>query len=267
MPTFLVENHPDLLRVDAETWAEAEAKLDGVGAVVGELVEEGEFKKATLDAQFKFSATEGDEREVTGYGAVFGNVDSYGDVIAPGAFAKSLAAIKAGDKSMPAMLLSHNPEALPVGVWTEMSEDGHGLRVKGKLLDTTQGMDTYKALKAGAITGLSIGFRPVEYALRSKPDEPRRTLKSVDLLEVSVVGFPANDKARVLSVKADEITTIRDLEHTLRDAGFTKSEAVRVCARFQAKAGQGEPDGDEAKLAAMSAADRLIAMMKDQTNG
>ncbi len=263
MPTFLVDNHPDLSRVDADTWADAEAKLEGVGAVVGELVEEGEFKKATLDAQFKFSATEGDEREVTGYGAVFGNVDSYGDVIAPGAFAKSLAAIKAGDKSMPAMLLSHNPEALPVGVWTEMAEDGHGLRVKGKLLDTTQGMDTYKALKAGAITGLSIGFRPVEYALRSKPDDPRRTLKSVDLLEVSVVGFPANDKARVLSVKADEITTIRDLEHALRDAGFTKSEAVRVCARFQAKASQGEPDGEEAKLAVEKAADRLIAILKD----
>jgi uncharacterized protein len=200
---------------------------------------------------------------VVGYGAVFGNVDSYGDVIAPGAFAKSLAAIKAGEKPMPAMLLSHNPEALPVGVWQEMSEDGHGLRVKGKLLDTTQGTDTYKALKAGAITGLSIGFRPIEYALRSKPDEPRRTLKSVDLLEVSVVGFPANDKARVMSVKADEITTIRDLEHALRDAGYSKSEALRICAGFQAKADQGEPDGDEAKLAALTAADCLIAILKD----
>lgn len=265
MPIFLVEDHPDLSRVEADTWADAEAKLDGKGAVIGELVEERQ--RATIDAEFKFQASEGDEREVVGYGAVFGNVDSYGDVIAPGAFAKSLAAIKAGEKPMPAMLLSHNPEALPVGVWTEMAEDGHGLRVKGRLLDTTQGIDTYKALKAGAITGLSIGFRPVEYALRSKPDEPRRTLRSVDLLEVSVVGFPANDKARVLSVKADEITTIRDLEHALRDAGFTKSEAVRVCARFQAKADQGEPDGDEAKLAAVKAADRLIAMMKEHSNG
>jgi HK97 family phage prohead protease len=261
MPIFLVDDHPDMSRVEAETWAEAEAKLEGVGAVIGELVEERH--KAHAEVEFKFQATEGDDREVVGYGAVFGNVDSYGDVIAPGAFAKSLASIKMGGKPMPAMLLSHNPEALPVGVWTEMAEDGHGLRVKGKLLDTTSGMDTYKALKAGAITGLSIGFRPVEYALRAKPDEPRRTLKSVDLLEVSIVGFPANDKARVMSVKAEEITTIRDLERTLRDAGFTKSEAVRVCARFQAKAGQGEPDGDEAKLAALEAADRLIAMLKE----
>jgi HK97 family phage prohead protease len=263
MPTFIVENHPDLSRVDAETWADAEAKLDGVGVVIGELVEEGEFKKATIEAEFKFQASDTDTREVVGYGAVFGNVDSYGDVIAPGAFAKSLSEIKSGTRPMPAMLLSHNPEALPVGKWTEMSEDSMGLRVKGFLLDTSQGMDTYKALKAGAITGLSIGFRPIEYALRSKPDEPRRTLKSVDLMEVSVVGFPANDKARVLSVKAEEVTTIRDLEHALRDAGYSKSEALRICAGFQAKASQGEPDGEEAKLAAFDVADRLIAILKD----
>jgi len=263
MPTFIVENHPNLSRVDAETWADAEAKIDGVGVVIGELVEEGEFKKATIEAEFKFQASDTDTREVVGYGAVFGNVDSYGDVIAPGAFAKSLSEIKSGTRPMPAMLLSHNPEALPVGKWTEMSEDSMGLRVKGFLLDTSQGMDTYKALKAGAITGLSIGFRPIEYALRSKPDEPRRTLKSVDLMEVSVVGFPANDKARVLSVKAEEVTTIRDLEHALRDAGYSKSEALRICAGFQAKASQGEPDGEEAKLAAFDVADRLIAILKD----
>ena len=263
MPTFIVENHPNLSRVDAETWADAEAKIDGVGVVIGELVEEGEFKKATIEAEFKFQASDTDTREVVGYGAVFGNVDSYGDVIAPGAFAKSLSEIKSGTRPMPAMLLSHNPEALPVGKWTEMSEDSMGLRVKGFLLDTSQGMDTYKALKAGAITGLSIGFRPIEYALRSKPDEPRRTLKSVDLMEVSVVGFPANDKARGLSVKAEEVTTIRDLEHALRDAGYSKSEALRICAGFQAKASQGEPDGEEAKLAAFDVADRLIAILKD----
>ena len=262
MPTFLIDGHPTLERVEASTWEEAEAKLNGEGQVIGELV--AERHKSFANVEFKFQATEGDDREVVGYGAVFGNVDSYGDVIAPGAFAKSLAAIKMGEKPMPAMLLSHNPEALPVGVWTEMAEDGVGLRVKGKLLDTTMGSDTYKALKAGAITGLSIGFRPIEYALRSKPDEPRRTLRSVDLLEVSVVGFPANDKARVLSVKADDVTSIRDLERLLRDAGYSKTEALRICAKFQAKADQGEPDGDEAKLAvAVAMADRLIAIMKD----
>lgn len=262
MPTFLIDGHPSLERVEAATWEEAESKLNGEGRVIGELV--AERHKSFANVEFKFQATGDDEREVVGYGAVFGNVDSYGDVIAPGAFAKSLAQIKMGEKPMPAMLLSHSAESLPIGVWTEMAEDGVGLRVKGKLLDTTTGMDAYKALKAGAITGLSIGFRPIEYALRSKPDEPRRTLRSVDLLEVSVVGFPANDKARVLSVKSDDVKTIRDLEKALRDAGYTRSQAERICARFEAKADQGEPDGDEAKLAvAIAMADRLIAIMKD----
>jgi HK97 family phage prohead protease len=175
--------------------------------------------------------------------------------------------MRAGLKQMPAMLLAHNPEALPVGKWTEMSEDNTGLRVKGFLLDTTQGMDTYKALKAGAITGLSIGFRPVEYALRSRPDEPRRTLKSVDLLEVSVVGFPANDKARVLSVKsADDINTIRDLEHVLRDAGYSKSESARIASRYEAKSNRRDAEAEAAKQAAQ-AADRLIAMLKGNSNG
>jgi HK97 family phage prohead protease len=246
---FLVDGHPGLDRVEADTWAEAEGKLGGHGEVIGELVAETRARSVQA-VEVKFQATADETRSVEGYGAVFGNVDSYGDVIAPGAFAKSLAAHRAAG-SMPAMLLSHNPDALPVGVWDEMAEDGHGLRVKGRLLDTTAGLDTYKALKAGAISGLSIGFRPVEYALRSKPEDPRRTLKSVDLLEVSIVGFPANRSARVTSVKsANEIMTIRDLEHGLRDAGYSKADAVAICARFQAKANQGEPDGDAAELVA-----------------
>jgi uncharacterized protein len=262
MTIYLVEDHPELSRIEAESWDAAQAALEGKGHVIGELVEER--RSAALHAEFKFEAGNEDTREIVGYGAVFGNIDSYGDVIAPGAFAKSLADIRAGNKAMPAMLLAHNPEALPVGKWMEMSEDSTGLRVKGFLLDTTQGMDTYKALKAGAITGLSIGFRPVEYALRSRPDEPRRTLKSVDLLEVSVVGFPANDKARVLSVKsADDINTIRDLEHCLRDAGYSKSESARIASRYEAKSDRRDAGEEAAKLAAQ-AADRLIAMLKEQ---
>ena len=265
MTIYLVQDNSELTQIEAESWDAAEEALQGKGQIIGELIEER--RNAALHAEFKFEAGNEATREIVGYGAVFGNIDSYGDVIAPGAFAKSLADMRAGLKQMPAMLLAHNPEALPVGKWTEMSEDSTGLRVKGFLLDTTQGIDTYKALKAGAITGLSIGFRPVEYALRSRPDEPRRTLKSVDLLEVSVVGFPANDKARVLSVKsADDINTIRDLEHVLRDAGYSKSESARIASRYEAKSNRRDAEAEAAKQAAQ-AADRLIAMLKGNSNG
>ena len=208
--------------------------------------------------EFKF-AQDGEAMSIAGYGAVFGNVDAYGDVIAPGAFAKSLAAHKSSGTA-PLMLLEHGDAPLPIGVWEEMSEDGHGLQVKGRFLDTTMGVDAWKAAKAGAITGLSIGYRPTEFELRSKPDDPRRTLKAVDLVEVSLVGMPANSKARTTSVKsAAEIITIRELEDALRDAGYSKNDALAICSRFEAKTDRRDSGADEALVAGI---DRLLSTIR-----
>lgn len=217
-------------------------------------------RKAFSLCELKF-AENADTMTFTGYGAVFGNVDSYGDVIEPGAFAKTLASHKAAG-TMPLMLLEHgfSSASLPVGVWKSMAEDGHGLKVEGELLPTTDGKDTYIAMKAGAIGGLSIGYKPTEFRMRERPDEPRRTLKSVDLFEVSVVGMPANGKARVGQVKsAEDVITIRDLEHTLRDAGFSKADATAIASRFSAKADRGDPDEAAALADAIA---RLTATLK-----
>ncbi|KQO53371.1 hypothetical protein ASF14_20405 [Sphingomonas sp. Leaf257] len=117
-----------------------------------------------------------------------------------------------------------------------MVEDGVGLKMTGELLDTTMGRDTYVALKAGAITGLSIGFRPIKFTMGVKNDDPRRTLEEVDLVEVSVVGLPANAKARVQAVKSmGENMRVRDLEQLLRDCGLSKNEAVAVASQFESK--------------------------------
>lgn len=191
-----------------------------------------------LDASLcQIKATDDDAMTIEGYASVFGNVDSYGDVVAPGAFTKTLAA-HAEAKTMPKMLKQHDAfNAFPIGKWEEMEEDHIGLRVKGRLFNTTDGRDAYEVLKQGGIDGLSIGFRPTEFVMRSKPDDPKRTLKSVDLMEVSVVTFPANGKARVLQVKsADEVMTIRDLEETLIERGYSRVEARSICARFESKA-------------------------------
>lgn len=215
--------------------------------------------------EFKFAdeAAGGGEMSIAGYGSVFGNVDSYGDVIEPGAFAKSLAAHKDAG-TMPQFLLEHGWSAspLPVGIWKSMAEDGTGLKVEGHFIPTTEGKDTYIAAKHKAITGLSIGYRPVEYALRSKPEDPRRRLKTVDLIEVSIVGRPANGKARVSDVKsAAEIVTIRDLEDALREAGHSKSEALAICSRFQAKADRRDSGEDEAFAAGLN---RLLSKVAGQ---
>ncbi|MBM6577123.1 HK97 family phage prohead protease [Microvirga sp. SRT01] len=189
-----------------------------------------------LDCKFEEVNDNDGKMSFSGYGAVFGNVDSYGDVIAPGAFAKSLAT-HYSEGSQPLMFLNHDAfGSLPIGRWTEMSEDGHGLKVHGELLDTQMGKDTYTALKAGAINGLSIGFRPIEFATRSKPDEPRRTLKAIDLIEVSVVTIPANQKARVQAVKSfGEQMTVRDLEMLLKECGLSRGESTAVAAQFESK--------------------------------
>lgn len=211
-----------------------------------------------LEAKFDSPDDNDGKMTFSGYGAVFGNVDSYGDVIAPGAFAKSLAS-HYSEGSQPLMFLNHDAfGSLPIGRWTELSEDGHGLKVTGELLDTQMGRDTYTALKAGAINGLSIGFRPVEFSTRSRPEEPRRTLKAVDLVEVSVVTLPANQKARVQAVKSTgDNMSVRDLEQLLRECGLSKSESIAVASQFESKLELEAKASTEAALANLMAKFRI----------
>lgn len=192
-----------------------------------------------------------------GYGAVFGNVDSYGDVIAPGAFAAFLSDVKNGKQNWPAMMLQHGgwqmtaEDMTPIGVWTDLAEDGHGLKVSGKLADTPRGREIYALMKMTprpAIDGLSIGYIPKEWEPRSKPEDPRRTLKRIDLVEISPVTFPANGQARVGSVKSIEaIASLSDIEDILRDAGgFSRKEAQTLISRIK---GIGRSDSSAELLA------------------
>lgn len=179
-----------------------------------------------------------DEGEMTfsGYGAVFGNVDSYGDVIAKGAFRDTLIKAKSSGQ-WPVMLSQHGFSeggSTPIGVWTEMREDDTGLWVEGKFAPTSRGKEAHELLKMkprSAFNGLSIGFRAKEWAVRTQPDDPRRTLKAVDLLEVSLVTFPANTKARVLNVKSE--FNPREIEDGLRDAGLSRADSVKAVAIFK----------------------------------
>lgn len=205
--------------------------------------------------------------EFAGYGAVFGNVDAYGDVIQGGAFSATLADWKATGK-LPPMLLQHggmgmtDSDQMPIGKWGKMSEDSRGLYAEGKLinLDTERGKTVYGALKEGVLDGLSIGYRAKEFTLRTQPTEPRRTLKAVDLVELSVVTFPANTKARISQVKSSaEIETIRDFEKFLRDVGnFSHGQAKAIAASgFKASDPRDEAEADLAALLR-----RNIAKMK-----
>ena len=177
----------------------------------------------------------------TGYGAVFGNVDSYGDVIVKGAFRETLREAKKS-KQFPSMLLQHggwgmdSESLMPVGIWTDMEEDDIGLKLSGKLANTVRGKEAHTLLTMKprpALNGLSIGYRVKEFTLGTKPDEPRRTLKKIDLHEVSLVTFPANPKARIQSVKSiEDLATLSDAEAWLRDAaGLSRSAALAFVSR------------------------------------
>lgn len=159
----------------------------------------------------------------TGYGAVFGNVDSHKDVIERGAFSASLARWRSIGK-WPAMRLMHGDNAsnpfrfddLPVGRWTEMREDARGLWVSGQLIgfqETEIGRRLYALMSSpGALLdGLSIGFRPVRS--RAGSGTVRRYLEEIDLRELSLVTDPSNDAARVAPLSPAEAAADR-----LRDA-------------------------------------------------
>lgn len=206
-------------------------------------------------------AGDGKPMAFSGYGAVFGNVDSYGDVIEPGAFAKSLEGIKGGG-SWPPMLLQHggmipsSADMTPVGVWTEIKEDEHGLWVEGALADTERGRELYTLLKMAprpAINGLSIGYIPVKFEDERKGKETIRHLTEIKLIELSLVTFPANGEARIEQVKQSGLT-IRDAERALREAGFSRSRAKDILSggyKSSSLRDAGEAEDTEGAIAAL----------------
>ena len=161
---------------------------------------------------FEIKASGEEDGTISGYGSVFGNVDSHGDTVAPGAFTKTIDDAKTGVGQWPVMLLQHGDDSArgktPIGIWTDIIEDHRGLKLTGKLaIKIQRGAEAYALLKMQprpALDGLSIGYRAKDYDLHKSggPNGARRTLKAVDLVECSLVTFPADKFARVASVKA-----------------------------------------------------------------
>lgn len=159
-----------------------------------------------------------DDGTFEGYAATFGNADQGRDVVSVGAFTKSLAARPA---RMVRMLRDHDPNR-PIGVWTKLEEDGFGLKASGRLiLETNLGRETHALLKAGAIDGLSIGYRPVKR--RYDAAKRLRYLEEIDLREISITTFPMNETAVVSAVKQAD----RDHAHSMGDAINRAATALR----------------------------------------
>lgn len=201
----------------------------------------------TLDCAFELKALS-DSGTFSGYGSVFGVEDSYGDIVAPGAFMSSLAAHQAKGR-MPAMLWQHR-SAEPIGVYKTMTEDSVGLKVEGQLaLATMRGAEAHALMKMGALSGLSIGYSVPNGGQQFDKATGINTLSAVDLWEVSPVTFPANDSARIHGVKSIElIEDLKEAERYLRDAGLGRTEAKAFIARLKSLGQRDADDGEMKQL-------------------
>lgn len=192
----------------------------------------------------------------TGLGSVFGNVDSYGDIVEKGAFADSL------KQRTPRMLWQHD-WTQPIGVWKSAAETERGLQMTGRLvMETQKGREAHALLKAGAVDGLSIGFMLPKGGWSEDKDGVRRITKA-ELMEVSVVTFPANQEALVSGVKSriqrGELISKRELEAALRDVGFSQKQAKAIVA--EGWAGLNQRDADDELRELGESISQLIARM------
>jgi len=187
--------------------------------------------KNRLDVALELKSVQ-DSGEFEGYGSVFNIKDSAGDIVQAGAFQKSLNEWR-GKGSYPALLWQHDTRE-PIGVYTEMKEDAHGLYVKGRLLieDDPLAKRAHAHLKAGSISGLSIGYLLKDFDHDRTKDA--WILKEIDLWEVSLVTFPANDEARIAEVKQllakGQHPPPSKVERALRDVGFSSKQAKAFIA-------------------------------------
>ena len=195
--------------------------------------------------QFKFDSFQTKEEGgnsfafFSGYASVFNNTDGHGDVIAPNAFKESL-------QSIPhvKLLWQHDTSAV-IGSITSLKEDTHGLHIEARInLGTAAGKEAYALLKAGDLDSMSIGYRTID--THYDKETGIRTIKSLKLYEVSVVTFPANTQAKILSVKSiEKAESLSDIEDILKTKGFSNKQAKALIGKIKAFAPQTrDEDGD-----------------------
>ena len=181
-----------------------------------------EVVNQTLDLECDYKGIDAEEDgSFEGYGSVFNNKDLGNDVIKYGAFSES---IKSKKPKQIKLLYQHKTDE-PIGVIDSLEEDSRGLKIKGRLaMKTQKGKEVYELMKMGALDSMSIGYRlsPDDYKYSDKLK--KRTISNLDLMEISMVTFPMNPKAKITKVKLAEMD-VRELEKYLCDIGMTNSVA------------------------------------------
>lgn len=163
-----------------------------------------------------------DSGQIEGLLAGFGDVDEGGDRLVKGCFAKSLAA-----RTTPLPMLFVHDLKRPIGAWKEWQERPEGLYVKGSITLAAQAAkEAYALAKDGAVTGLSIGFRPTRESTDQRTGV--RTITEAELFEGSLVPIPMHDRARISAVKA--VAGAGDIAELLQEAGGMSRDRAKIAA-------------------------------------
>lgn len=233
-----------------------------------------------IDVAFEIKSLHDDDEDdrffiFEGLASTFGNLDLVDDIVMPGAFKESI------EKQLPVILWQHNSHE-PIGMPIEIRETIEGLFIKARLPkdDTFVSGRVIPQLRIGSIKTMSIGFITIEFDIDL--EDPRiRKLTKVDLKEISLVTFAANPKAVITGIKSlvemldktemsdkdkafllkniqDEkqttvedvkkITTRREFEKFLRDAGLSKKAAEIAASNKFNESLRGEPAADDVEL-------------------
>jgi hypothetical protein len=194
-----------------------------------------------------------DSGRIEGLLAGFGDVDHGGDKLLPGCLTKSLAS-----RSSPLPMLLHHDMRRPIGTWKEWQERPEGLFVKGNLtLSTRDGQEAYALAKDGALTGLSIGWKPVQGDV--DPRTGTRSVKEAILFEGSLVTVPMHDRTRVSAIKS--ITNARDIAEILQEAGLSGRKAkIAAGAAWKSLNENDDPSDDEIREILNASAARIAAL-------
>ena len=208
------------------------------------------MKHMIVPAEFKTAGAAG---QCAGYASIFGNVDLGGDVISNDEPFKEI--VKNSDGKV-LMLFSHDSGGgfgstasggMPIGA-ADVSQNSKGLKFEAQLvMDDPFVQRVHAHMKANTLSGMSIGYDVLPGGSKILESGVRQ-LTALKLWEVSVCLWGMNPKASIDTVKsAAQITTIREFEEFLREAGFSKSAAMAIAAggwkTLQDRRDSGEADG------------------------
>lgn len=158
--------------------------------------------KKAADVDWKVDAGEGSAEGIfSGYAAIFGNVDSYGDVILKGAFADSLGE---GGAGIPCYW-GHRMDdpMLNIGVTTKAEETDRGLLVDVQLdMDNPNAAYVHRLIKTGRVKQMSFAFDVLDGGWGERDGERIYELRKLKLHEVSVVPIGANQETELIAAKA-----------------------------------------------------------------